>query len=148
MATPTIKPRRNRLWYAAVMLAVIAAGLASRRYPWLFPDYMGKYPGDAFWALMVFLGWGIIFPGISTGRIALYALATSFVDEFSQLYHAAWIDRIRATFLGHIILGEWFNWPDLVAYAIGILIGVVGEITLLRGGFRRHSSGDSGTGRR
>ena len=94
---------------------------------------MGKYPGDALWALMVFLGWGIIFPGISTRRIAVYALATSSADEFSQLYHAPWIDSIRSTFLGHIILGEGFVWFDLVAYTIGIFIGMLGESALHSG---------------
>lgn len=130
MATTTIQQNRNRLWYAVAILVVIAAGLASRRYPWLFPGFMSKYPGDALWALMVFLGWGIIFPGVSTRKIAVYALATSFVDECSQLYHAPWIDSIRSTFLGHIILGSGFMWFDFAAYAIGVFIGVFGERAL------------------
>lgn len=140
MATATIKQNRNRLLYFIAILVVIVAGLASRRYPWLFPEYMGKYPGDALWALMVFLGWGIVFPAISTRRLAVYALATSFVDEFSQLYHAPWIDSIRSTFLGHIILGSGFMWFDFAAYAIGILIGVLGESMLRSGILRRRIS--------
>lgn len=115
------------------IFVVILVGLASRRYPWLFPEFMGKYPGDALWALMVFLGWGIIFPGISTRKLAVYALATSYVDEFSQLYHAPWIDSIRSTFLGHIILGSEFMWFDFAAYAIGIFVGVLGESALRSG---------------
>jgi len=80
--------------------------------------------------LMVFLGWGIILPGGSTRRLAVYALATSFVDECSQLYHAPWIDSIRSTFLGHIILGSGFMWFDFAAYAIGVFLGVLGERAL------------------
>jgi hypothetical protein len=76
---------------------------------------MGKYPGDALWALMVFLDWGMIFPGISTRRIAVYALATSSVDKFSQLYHAPEKDSLRSTFPGYIILGEGFVWFDFAA---------------------------------
>ncbi len=130
MAVTTSKHDRNRLWYAIAILAVIGAGLASRRYLWLFPEFMGTYPGDALWALMVFPGWGIIFPGISTIRLAVYALAKSSVDECSQLYHAPWIDSIRSTFPEHIILGEGFVWLDLVAYTIGIFVGVLGESAL------------------
>jgi hypothetical protein len=142
MASPTIKQDRNRLWYAAAILVVIAVGLASRRYSWLFPEFMGKYPGDALWALMVFLGWGMIFPAISTRRLAVYALATSVVDEFSQLYHAPWIDSIRSTFPGHIILGSGFMWFDFAAYAIGIFVGVLGERALRSGAPDRPVSSD------
>ncbi len=140
MNAPLLK--RNRLWYAVAILVVILAGLASRRYPWLLPEFMGKYPGDALWALMVFLSWGIVFPGISTRRIAMYALATSFVDEFSQLYQAPWIDSYRSTFLGHIILGSGFMWFDFAAYAIGILLGVLGESVLSSGILDRRISSD------
>ncbi len=86
---------------------------------------MGKYPGDAFWALTVFVGCGVIFPGITTARLAAYALAACYVVEFSQLYHAPWIDGIRSATLGH--LGNGFMWGDLVAYAIGICVGVLVE---------------------
>ena len=70
----------------------------------------------------------------------MYALATSYVDEFSQLYHAPWIDSIRSTFLGHIILGEGFIWVDLVAYAIGIWIGMLAESVLRSDTFCRRIS--------
>jgi hypothetical protein len=145
MAPPAIKHNRNRLWYAVAILVVIVVGLSSRHYPWLFPEFMGKYPGDALWALMVFLGWGVIFPGISTRRLAVYALATSYVDEFSQLYHAPWIDSIRSTFLGHIILGSRFMWFDFAAYAIGIFIGVLGESALRSRIAGRTTSNDFGS---
>jgi hypothetical protein len=118
---------RNRRWYLLAMIVVMAAGLASRRYSWLFHACLGKYPGDALWALMVFLLWGRALPRTSSLWIGLYALSTSFADEFSQLYQAPWINDIRSTTMGHLILGSGFAWPDLVAYTVGVAIGVLAE---------------------
>jgi len=64
--------------------------------------------------------------------IAISALAFSIAIELSQLYHAPWIDSIRHTTLGALILGFGFVWSDLICYAVGVLLGVEIE-TLWRG---------------
>ncbi|MGM9480055.1 DUF2809 domain-containing protein [Roseateles sp. NT4] len=124
--------RRNRLVYATLVLAVIAAGLASRRYPGLLPAQLGKYPGDALWALMVMLLYGLAWPHASIVRIAMAALATSFAVEFSQLYQADWINAIRHTTLGHLVLGSGFHAMDLLAYSVGVAAGTMAELLALR----------------
>ncbi len=116
-----------RRWFAAAFSVVVALGLASRRYPGLFPEFLGKYPGDALRALMVFCGLGFIGPGTSTLRLAVYALLISYADEFSQLYQAPWINAIRATAVGHLILGSTFSWFDMLAYTVGVAFGVLGR---------------------
>jgi hypothetical protein len=116
---------RSRLWLAAGFMAVIALGLASRKYPFLFPAILGKYPGDALWALMVLLGCAFWRPRATTGRLALTALAISCLVEFSQLYQAPWINAIRHTTMGHLVLGSTFSWLDMVAYAVGISAGAL-----------------------
>ena len=112
---------RRRSIYVLALLAVVVLGLASRRYPGLFPTTLGKYPGDALWAAMVFLGWGLLLPRALTSRVASLALATSIVVEVTQLYHSPWLDHIRATTLGHLVLGSAFAWTDILAYGVGIL---------------------------
>jgi hypothetical protein len=119
---------RTRGAHAFSLVAVIALGLASRKYPSLFPDALGKYPGDALWALMVFLFLGIIRPSQSTGLRALIALGVAYLDEVSQLYHAPWINAVRTTTLGHLVLGSAFSWMDIVAYTVGVVTGSVVEI--------------------
>ena len=47
------------------------------------------------------------------------------IIEISQLYHAPWIDSIRATTLGGLILGFGFLWSDLICYTVGIVIGAI-----------------------
>jgi hypothetical protein len=89
--------------------------------------FFSKYGGDALWALMVFLCFGFAFCRSSTLRIALGALCFAWAIEFLQLYHAHWIDTVRATRVGRLVLGDTFNGPDLIAYTVGIAVGVVAE---------------------
>ena len=120
-----MKPKtiRNRWQIAAACLVVVLLGLASRRVPGLFPDFLGKYPGDALWALAVYGGWAMVAVAWPAWRIASMAVACAFFVECSQLYHASWIDSIRRTTLGHLILGFTFHPPDFIAYVVGIAVG-------------------------
>jgi hypothetical protein len=129
--TPT-GPSRSRLLLFLGFLGVIALGMASRRFPFLFPAVLGKYPGDALWALMVFIGLAFLRPHASTVRLSLLAFAVSCLDEFSQLYQAPWINTIRHTIVGHLVLGSVFSWFDMVAYAVGVLIGAFLDILFVR----------------
>jgi len=114
---------RNRTLYAGLALAVIAAGLLWRADFMPLPPSFSNHGGDSLWALMVFLGFGFLFPRASTPVIALLALAFSWGVEFSQLYHSPWIDAVRATVPGKLVLGNTFHWPDLPAYALGVGMG-------------------------
>jgi len=118
---------RNRCRYLLAVIVTIALGLASRRFPGVFPGWLGKYPGDALWALMTFFAWGLLFPRIPTLRRARLALVTSFMVEFIKLYEAPWIVTIRYTTLGHLVFGQVFSWQNLIAYTIGVVAGVAIE---------------------
>ena len=124
--------RRNRIVYLLATVVFMALGLASRRYAWFLPDVVADYSGDTLWALMVFLGIGFLWPGLSTRRAALSALAFSYGIELSQLYHAHWIDTLRFTRIGGLILGFAFLWSDVACYTAGILLGCVLEKLVLR----------------
>ncbi|MDD1608270.1 MAG: DUF2809 domain-containing protein [Methylococcaceae bacterium] len=118
---------RNRLLYLVAVVMVVAIGIASRKFSGLFPLFLGKYPGDALWALMVFLLIGLLCPALCTYQTALFAVAISFTVEFSQLYQALWINTIRQTTLGHLVLGSHFHTVDLLAYLLGVSFGAILE---------------------
>lgn len=120
--------RRNRLLYALMVIIVIILGLLSRKMAYAIPEFLNAYLGDALWALMIFIGFGFIFRNLETKKIALLAIAFCYIIELSQLYHAPWIDNIRKTTLGGLVLGYGFLWSDLIAYAIGIAEGVILEV--------------------
>jgi glycopeptide antibiotics resistance protein len=104
--------------------------MASRQF---FADslFVKTYVGDALWALMVFFGFGFTFTRWPTQTVALAAFIFSFGIEISQLYHAPWLDSLRATRAGGLILGFTFVWSDLVCYTVGIAVGVVIDKFLL-----------------
>jgi Protein of unknown function (DUF2809) len=139
--------QRNRWVYVVLTCAVIALGLASRKWA-LFPASLGKYPGDALYALMAFCALGVLLPRKTTIHNAVLALGFCVAIEFSQLYHGPWIDGLRATTLGHLVLGSHFGWWDLVAYAVGVAVGATGEWLLSRAlprvPAKRRSAGGSG----
>jgi hypothetical protein len=118
---------RNRWFYALLVLLVMGAGLIWRSHLLPLSPFMSKYGGDALWALLVFFGFGFVFNRISTLRLSAISLGFAWAIEFSQLYRAPWLDAIRATRLGHLVLGSTFNWPDLPAYAFGIALGALLE---------------------
>jgi len=115
---------RNRYIYILLIGITIAAGLASRRYAHTLPQWAELYMGDALWALMVYFIFGFLFNKKSAMVIALLAIGFSFGIEISQLYHAAWIDAIRATRIGGLVLGFGFLWSDLLCYTVGVSVGV------------------------
>jgi glycopeptide antibiotics resistance protein len=113
--------KRNRILYLLFVICTIGLGLASRAR--FIPELIYPYLGDVLYALMIFWTIGFLFPQMSSKRAALISILTCFLIEFSQLYHAEWIDAIRRTRLGGLILGFGFLWSDLVSYAIGGMMG-------------------------
>ncbi|CAI8942434.1 MULTISPECIES: DUF2809 domain-containing protein [Bacillus] len=120
--------KRNRLLYAVLTIIVIILGLGSRKFAYVLPDLLNDYLGDALWALMIFIGVGFLFHKMKTKKLAFLSLLFCYGIEISQLYHADWIDNIRATTLGGLVLGYGFLWSDLLAYTIGVGMGMLCEL--------------------
>ncbi len=118
---------KQRLIYTLLIVAVIIAGLASRR-----ATAIPLWVGDLFWALMVYLIVRFLFIQASIKKVAIISLTFCFAIEFSQLYHAPWIDALRQTLFGKLVLGSGFLWVDLLAYVGGVAIGIIGEHLALK----------------
>lgn len=134
---------RSRWRYALAVLATIAAGLASRAYAVHLPWWLAKNAGDALYATMVFFGFGFVAPRARTSRVALAATAFCFAIELTQLYRAPWIDAVRATTPGRLVLGQGFHAFDLVCYVIGVGLGAGLELAARRWRARRARPGAS-----
>jgi hypothetical protein len=123
-----MRRRRNRVSYAMALAVVIVLGLLSRSsFAAALPLFLSTYAGDTLWALALFLTLGLVFPGLRLVVVALMTIGLAFSVEVSQLYQAAWIDAIRSTRMGALVLGSGFKWSDLLCYTVGCLMGVVGE---------------------
>jgi hypothetical protein len=119
--------RRGRGITIALIILAATVGLGSRRFAAFLPAVVVAYAGDTMWALAVFLVLGLCFATRSRWWVAALAgLIAAFV-EFSQLYHAPWIDAVRGTVVGHLALGSDFDPKDLACYAAGVGIGLLIE---------------------
>lgn len=120
--------KRKRVHFALLVFLAILLGLTSRKFPTIFTSHLAFYLGDTLWALMVFFMMGFIWQRKKTINVGILALVFSYGIELSQLYQAPWINSIRHTTLGGLILGYGFLWSDLICYSIGILLGMCLEI--------------------
>lgn len=106
-----------RLIYALLILCVVALGLLSRK-----TTIVPLIIGDLLYAVMMFLNIRFLFIGLSFCNTALISLSICYLIEFGQLYTAPWIDQIRNTTFGVLVLGRGFLWSDMAAYTIGTAI--------------------------
>lgn len=123
---------RDRVIYLLLTLAIMCLGLASRKYIDYLPSFLGKYSGDTLWAAMVYLGLAFLFNRFNIKKITILALIFSYGIEISQLYQANWINEIRNTLIGSLILGRGFLFSDLICYTVGIFIGIIIDKLIFR----------------
>ncbi|WP_235753901.1 DUF2809 domain-containing protein [Psychrobacillus sp. INOP01] len=106
------------------ILFSIGLGLASR-YINALPNFIVIHAGDTLWAIMIYFLFRFIFVHKSQDTAFCLSFIFCFFIEFSQLYQADWINTIRDTLLGALILGKGFLGVDLIRYTIGIVIAYV-----------------------
>ncbi|MEK3975155.1 ribosomal maturation YjgA family protein [Psychrobacillus sp. FSL K6-1267] len=121
---------RNQLTYLALTFLMILLGLASRIYGYLLFDVLELNAGDALWAAMVYFGVRFILVTRPPKFSLLVSLIFCFAIEFSQIYQGEWINSIRGTTLGALILGRGFLIVDLWRYTIGVSIAYVLDMIL------------------
>lgn len=127
-----MKIKLNRIFYLLLTVLTMFTGLLSRRLTAYIPDIVDLFLGDALWALMIYFMIKMVFINFTPKKTAILGILFCFTIEFSQLYHSPWIDSIIATAIGGLVLGYGFLWTDLAAYLIGIGVGVLIEVKVLR----------------
>ena len=116
--------RRSRVKLFFLLLLVLAAGLFSRsEHASVLPVFVQTYAGDTLWALALYIFLTFISPSAGSKELMMLSVIVAFSIEFSQLYQAEWINSLRNTVPGGLILGFGFKWSDLVCYSAGIFIG-------------------------
>jgi hypothetical protein len=121
--------KRRRSIYIFLVITTIVIGLLSSAD--FIPTLIYPYLGDVLYALMVFFLLGLLFPSMHSIKLTLLAIIICFLVEVSQLYQADWINAIRNTLLGGLLLGYGFLWSDLISYLIGGLLGFSIELFLV-----------------
>jgi hypothetical protein len=112
-----------------VSLAIlIPLGLSTKCYSGPFEQWVRNSAGgilyEMFWIWLIGLIRFHRKPWIA--GIAVFAVTSGL--EFTQLWHAPFLEIIRGTFPGRTLIGTSFTWTDLPHYAAGCVLGVAGSI--------------------
>ncbi|WP_114940927.1 DUF2809 domain-containing protein [Mucilaginibacter endophyticus] len=116
---------KNRITYFILTILTIILGLLSRHF-----KFIPLFIGDILWASMIYFIMRFLFINKPVRFNVIASLIFCFAIEFSQLYKAPWINDLRRTLFGRLVLGEGFLWSDLLCYVIGIGMGVVIDLNL------------------
>jgi hypothetical protein len=111
---------KTRLLYFTLTILIIILGLISRRIA-----FIPLFVGDILWATMIFFILKSLLLNKDTKTLVIFSLIICFAVETSQLYQADWINNIRVTLPGRLILGRGFLWTDLMAYIAGVLLAMM-----------------------
>jgi hypothetical protein len=90
------------------------------------PEFVLLYVGDVLWGAFFFVLYAIALPNAEPRRLWAWAAGTTELIEFSQLYRASWLERIRATRVGGLLLGHAFLWSDVLCVAVGATLAALG----------------------
>lgn len=74
------------------------------------------------WAAMMFWWVSALAPHARLAVRAAGALGIACAVELFQLWRAPWLLAVRATRLGHLVLGSDFDPRDFLAYALGVAL--------------------------
>lgn len=117
-----MKSYLNRSIVLVNILAIVPLGYMVRFSPSL-PEYIrdpfGSIAYQFFWILLVLF----IYPRANVRLTAIWVCLGSWAIEFLQLYQPPWLQAIRATLPGRLVLGSTFLWSDLPVYVIGSYLG-------------------------
>lgn len=118
--------KKIRIIYILLICGIILLGLISRHI-----SFVPFFIGDILWAIMIFLVIRAIFIKADIRVVFLISLMLCYMVEVSQLYQAEWINNIRKTTLGRLVLGQGFLWSDIISYTLGITIVTFFELVKL-----------------
>ena len=113
---------RDRARLFAIAAFVLVLGYWLRFYgpaPLMLQDMAGGTAYVLFWILIL----TALKPNFAALRLTALVLLTTCVLEVLQLWHPAWLEAIRRTLPGRLLLGTTFEWLDFPPYFAGASAG-------------------------
>ncbi|MGB3241015.1 MAG: DUF2809 domain-containing protein [Geitlerinemataceae cyanobacterium] len=114
---------KYRLFLAIAIFIIVPLGYIIRFTPipgweWL-NDVLGGVAYEVFFILLVMFG----FPRWSPLWVAVGVCLVTCGLEFLQLWKPPFLEAIRSTLWGRLVLGNTFTWTDFINYFIGCFLG-------------------------
>lgn len=127
MASPKNQTHRIFKYRMALLISIIIIvplGYIVRFYgsaPEWLNDLFGSIAYEIFWILLI----AFLFPKASPFWTAVGVCLSTCAIEFLQLWQPPFLQAIRATIPGRLVLGNIFAWSDFPSYFIGSFLGWV-----------------------
>ncbi len=119
---------RNRKTYLLFIVLIIITGLVSRTE--FVSTYIDASFGDYLYAILFFLIFGFVFTKLEPYKILILSLIFCYSIEFLQIYQPNepnWISFIRSYKVSRLVLGNNFQWNDIINYTFGGMTGYFWE---------------------
>ncbi len=125
--TREMAPGAKLIVRICLCLSIIVSGLALRGYGFGLglPSPVVKYGGSVLWGTMLFFVVAIVASSLSPSSIVLISASIAVSVELFRLVHAPWLDAFRLTTAGALLLGRIFSAWNMLAYCIGIGLGML-----------------------
>jgi hypothetical protein len=113
---------RYRLGLLLGALLMVPVGYGIRflgAIPDWFKDFFGSVAYEVFWIFLLL----VISPRLAPRRAAGWVFIATCGIEFLQLWQPPFLQALRATLPGRLVLGTTFTWSDFPAYMVGCICG-------------------------
>ena len=127
MASPQVQHHRVFKYRIALLISlmmIVPLGYVVRFHgpaPEWLNDSFGSIAYEIFWILLI----ALLFPQASPFSTAVGVCLATCVLEFLQLWQPPFLQAMRATLAGRLVLGNSFTWSDFPSYFIGSFLGWV-----------------------
>ena len=115
-----------------IILLAGTMGVLSRMFPDHLPEFIFLYAGDTLWAFAAYFLIRFFLPVSSATGVALIAYMVSVLVEISQLARFSWLEDVRHTMAGGLMLGYGFKWSDIFCYLAGVILAALIDNFVLR----------------
>ncbi len=115
--------RRVLLWSFG---AVTLLGTLGKFYPGPGHSWLNNSFGGVPYVILFMALVALIWPRLAPGWVALGVLVATCLLEVLQLWQPAWLQAVRATLPGRLVLGSTFSPSDFWYYLIGAGLGWLG----------------------
>jgi hypothetical protein len=117
-------PEKRALIKTIVLIVIITAlGFSAKLVPHGEATWLSNQLAGLFYVTELSLILYLFFPEHFIILLVIAAFLLTSMVEFMQLWHPAFLEPIRSSFLGHTIIGSTFSWLDFPWYVGGAVLG-------------------------
>ena len=114
---------KYRIILLILIIPIFIAGLTGDFYTGPGHEWFNGVLGDFLLPVFMILVISFIFPRISPFHTALWVFVYNTAIEFTQLSEHPFLEAVRPTLFGRLVIGEYFSWDDIICYLAGCFTG-------------------------